>query len=254
MTRRRWVVAASLVGVALIVVVALLLGRAGPKTADATPTPSVTMPAPSPSATPTPTPTPSPTPTPTSTLLPVPRDDDGTARVLITGDSLAAGFFATTEAQGFSALVADALGPVELTTVSRTHQTLTTVAGITDVPPDLDLVVIELGTNDVGIPTPLADFETDYADLVTRVRASSPDAALVCAGTWTGDGAPYDEVVARVCAGGGGRYISLAELYADPALRGPEGRDTFVGPGDHFHPNDAGHRAIADAVLGVLAG
>ncbi|WP_307387579.1 SGNH/GDSL hydrolase family protein [Microbacterium testaceum] len=173
--------------------------------------------------------------------------------MLVTGDSLAAGFFASTEAQGFSSLVTGALGRVTPTTVSRAHQTLSTVAGVTEVPPDLDLAVIELGTNDVGIPTPLADFEAQYGDLLGRIRTSSPDAALVCLGTWTHDGAAYDEVIARSCAANAGRYVSLAGLFAVAELHGPAGRDTFVGTGDEFHPNDAGHRAIADAVLAVLA-
>jgi len=255
MTRRVWIVAAAVLVAAVLVAVVSVLGRGAARTTDATPPASTSSPTPSPTLTPTVTSTPTlrPTPTPTSTLLPVRRDDAGTARVLITGDSLAAGFFATTQAQGFSALVADALGPVEVTTVSRAHQTLTTVAGITEVPADLDLAVIELGTNDVGIPTPREDFDAQYHDLLARVRSTSPDAALVCLGTWTGDGAAYDEIIARLCADSGGRYIPLAGLFATADFHGPDGRDTFVGPGDDFHPNDAGHRAIADAVLAVLA-
>lgn len=260
MTRRAGVIAASLGGVAVFLA-ALLLSRE--VTPDATPSVSAVSPsALSPSATPTRTSSPSPSrsvtpsPSPTSSapgLLRIPRDAEGNARVLVTGDSLAAGFFASTEAQGFSPLVTGALGRVTPTTVSRAHQTLSTVAGVTEVPPDLDLAVIELGTNDVGIPTPLADFEAQYGDLLARIRASSPDAALVCLGTWTHDGAAYDEVIARSCAANAGRYVSLAGLFAVAELHGPAGRDTFVGTGDEFHPNDAGHRAIADAVLAVLA-
>ncbi|MDF2920531.1 SGNH/GDSL hydrolase family protein [Microbacterium sp. NPDC086615] len=258
MTRRAWTIAASLVGVAAVVAAALVLSQGA--TPDAMPSASATSPSvtptrtssprPSPSVTPTSSPTPS---TSTSGLLRIPRDAKGNARVLVTGDSLAAAFFASTEAQGFSSLVTGALGRVTPTTVSRAHQTLSTVAGVTEVPPDLDLAVIELGTNDVGIPTPLADFEAQYGDLLGRIRTSSPDAALVCLGTWTADGAAYDETIARVCAANAGRYVSLAGLFALPELHGPDGRDTFAGPGDDFHPNDAGHRAIADAVLGVLA-
>lgn len=258
MTRRAWTIAASLVGVAAVVAASLVLSHGA--TPDAMPSASATAPSatptrtssprPSPSMTPTPSPTPS---TSTSGLLRIPRDAKGNARVLVTGDSLAAGFFASTEAQGFSSLVTGALGRVTPTTVSRAHQTLSTVAGVTEVPPDLDLAVIELGTNDVGIPTPLADFEAQYGDLLGRIRTSSPDAALVCLGTWTADGAAYDETIARVCAANAGRYVSLAGLFALPELHGPGGRDTFAGPGDDFHPNDAGHRAIADAVLAVLA-
>lgn len=257
MKRRVGIIAASVVGVAIVVVAALLLTRGG---TDATPTASATSTSPERTATPTRTPSPSPartappTPTPTTPgLLRIPRDAAGDARVLITGDSLAAGFFASSEAQGFSALVTGALGRVTPTTVSRAHETLSTVAGVTDVPADLGLAVIELGTNDVGIPTPLADFEAQYAELVGRIRTSSPRAAIVCTGTWTVDGAEYDGIIAGVCTANAGRYVSLADLFATPEFHGPAGRDTFVGAGDDFHPNDAGHRAIADAVLAVLA-
>ena len=259
MRRRVGIVAASLVAVVAVVVAAVILTRGG---TDAAPSAAATSMSPTRTATATPTrsPTPSPSPTATATptpttpgLLRIPRDTAGNARVLITGDSLAAGFFASTEAQGFSSLVAGALGRVTPTTVSRAHETLSTVAGVTEVPADLDLAVVELGTNDVGIPTPLPDFEAQYAELIGRIRTSSPDAAIVCAGTWTADGAAYDEVIAGVCTANAGRYVSLAGLFATPDLRGPAGRDTFVGAGDDFHPNDAGHRAIADAVLAVLA-
>lgn len=255
MKRRVGIIAASVIGVAIVVAAALLLTHGG---TDATPTASATSTPPERTASPTSTPSASPTATSTPTpatpgLLRIPRDAAGNARVLITGDSLAAGFFASTEAQGFSSLVTGALGRVTPTTVSRAHETLSTVAGVTDVPADLDLAVIELGTNDVGIPTPLADFEAQYAELVGRIRTASPDAAIVCTGTWTVDGAEYDGIIAGVCTANAGRYVFLADLFATPDFHGPSGRDTFVGPGDDFHPNDAGHRAIADAVLAVLA-
>lgn len=172
--------------------------------------------------------------------------------MLVAGDSLAAGFFASQKDRGFTSLVADAVGPVEMTTAAQAHQTLTTVAAITDVPDDLDLAVVELGTNDVGLPTPVADFEQQYVGLLERIRASSPKAALVCLGTWTSDGAAYDEAIARTCAERGGVYVGLADAFSTPAYHGPEGRDSFAGPGDDFHPNDTGHRAIADGVLKAL--
>ncbi|MDF2666737.1 MAG: lysophospholipase [Microbacterium sp.] len=257
MKRRVGIIAASLLGVAAIIVAALLLTRGGTDATPAASAPSTSqVPTATPTRTPTASPSPTPTPTPTPTtpgLLRIPRDAAGNARVLLTGDSLAAGFFASTEAQGFSSLVIGAVGRVTPTTVSRAHETLSTVAGVTEVPADLDLAVIELGTNDVGIPTPLADFEAQYADLVGRIRTTSPDAAIVCVGTWTVDGAAYDQIIAGICTANAGRYVSLADLFATPEFHGPDGRDTFAGPGDDFHPNDAGHRAIADAVLAVLA-
>ncbi|WP_307486005.1 SGNH/GDSL hydrolase family protein [Microbacterium trichothecenolyticum] len=239
-----------------IVLVALAVGVLVAMTAGVERAPSSPATAPI-SASPSPTPSPTPTATPTPTARPgtalVQRDGAGVVRMLVAGDSLAAGFFASEKALGFTTLVADAVGPVEMTTAAYAHQTLTTVAAITDVPDDLGLAVIELGTNDVGLPTPLVDFEQNYAGLLDRVRVSSPTAALVCVGTWTSDGGAYDEVIARACGERGGIYVGLADAFADPANHGPAGRETFAGEGDDFHPNDAGHRAIAERILLALS-
>ncbi|BAJ75713.1 lysophospholipase L1 [Microbacterium testaceum StLB037] len=189
---------------------------------------------------------------PGSAPLVVARDDDGVATVLVSGDSLAGAFFASTPEQGFVNLVSDALGPVQITEAAQAHQTLTTVAAITDVPSDVDVAIIELGTNDVGEQTPLDDFDAQYGALLDRIRASSPDAAIVCLGTWTGWGGDYDRAIESACVDHEGRYVPLGGLFRDAANRGPEGRPTFLGTGDDFHPNDLGHRAIANAILAVL--
>ncbi len=191
---------------------------------------------------------------PGSAPLEVARGDDGVATVLVSGDSLAGAFFATTPEQGFVSLVSGALAPVQITEAAQAHQTLTTVAAITDVPSDVDLAIVELGTNDVGEQTPLHDFDAQYGALLDRIRASSPEAAIVCLGTWTGWGGDYDRAIESACVGHSGRYVPLGSLFRDTANRGPEGRATFIGAGDDFHPNDLGHRAIADAILAVLKG
>lgn len=246
-----WGIAGSVVltAVAVGVLVAMTAGVDRAPTATAPASASSTS-TPTPTSTSTPTPTPSPTARPGTAL--VERDGQGKVRMLVAGDSLAAGFFASEKARGFTSLVADAVGPVEMTTAAQAHQTLTTVAAVTDVPAALDLAVIELGTNDVGIPTPLVDFEQQYVGLLDRIRASSPTAALVCLGTWTSDGGAYDEVIARTCRERGGIPVGLADAFADPANHGPAGRETINGEGDEFHPNDAGHRAIAERILSAL--
>jgi len=184
--------------------------------------------------------------------LEVARGSDGVATVLVSGDSLAGAFFASAPERGFVGLVSEAIAPATVTEAAQAHQTLTTVAAITDVPADVDLAIVELGTNDVGEQTPLADFDAQYGALLDRIRSSSPGAAIVCLGTWTGWGGDYDALIERACVGHGGRYVALGGLFRDAANRGPEGRETFLGAGDDFHPNDAGHRAIADAILAVL--
>lgn len=180
------------------------------------------------------------------------RDGDGLVQTMIVGDSLAAAFFATTEEEGFAHLVQDAIGPVEVSTTARAHQTLATVAGVTDVPSEVEVAVIELGTNDVGMQTPLERFREQYEGLTRAIRTESPEARMVCIGTWTGWGDSYDHVIEDACTAVDGAYIDAQPLFNDAANRGPAGRATFVGTGDDFHPNNAGHRAVADAVLAVL--
>lgn len=237
-----WFLAIAVAGIAAMSVVGVsaLLANPAPQARAQQPIPTFTF------ASQTPTPQPGLAP------LPVSRQPDGRVRVLFTGDSLTGAYFATTEAQGFRQLVIDALGPVDVTTATKAHQDLSTVSGVTTVPDNLDLAVIELGTNDVGIPTPLDDFRDQYDLLVAKVRASSPTGAIICAGTWTSNGAAYDDAIRASCEAAGGRYVALAPLFSAAGNRGPAGEATFLGDSDDFHPNDAGHRAIADLLLAQL--
>ena len=41
-------------------------------------------------------------------------------------------------------------------------------------------------------------------------------------------------------------------IYGAGDTRGPAGEDTYLGEADDFHPNDAGHRAIADTLLAAV--
>jgi len=173
-------------------------------------------------------------------------------RVLFTGDSLTGGFFASTKSAAFPALVQQELGEVEVTQAAMAHQTLTTVSRVTDVPEGLDLAVIELGTNDVSAPTPIKDFESQYASLLSKIRATSPRAYIVCLSTWAAGGKDYDNVISKVCSAASGQYVSIAEANNNPANHGPAGVKTEAGTSDTFHPNDAGHRAIADSIIKAL--
>jgi acyl-CoA thioesterase I len=239
----RWALAAMLtLGAALAVSAPLWLqvGADGPARAAApSATPSATTPA-------------------APTAVAVVRPSDRPLRVLFIGDSLMWGSFASDESLTYRELVASALradGPVDVVTVGGPGESAAEAARhLADEEPPVDLVLVELGANDSVAVEP-GEFGADYAALLDGVRALAPEAGLLCAGVWNGPeiAAGFDRELRPACAEHGGLVVPLSELYVDETLRGPEG-SAVPGGGvrDQFHPNDAGHAAIADALLAAL--
>jgi lysophospholipase L1-like esterase len=187
-------------------------------------------------------------------------------RLTVIGDSLAAGYYASTADHAFPQLVAREMRhageAVTTTVVSRAGATTADAqrwkVGITS-----DVVVVELGTNDWGDAVSIDQFTTRYQDVLARVRAASPKARLLCMGEWAGAdeqngigiaSRQYDAAVQRACSAARGTYVDIAAAYDDPANHGPAGAPSFLGSSDWFHPNDAGHRALADDILGRVLG
>jgi lysophospholipase L1-like esterase len=145
-------------------------------------------------------------------------------------------------------------GPVAPTSIGRIGFTAAQV--LPDVAPagPADLVVVELGTNDANNTT-LNQFRHDYPAFLDAVRKESPDAALVCVGTWH-DGSlarHMDRVIESGCTAHKGRYADLNALFDDERNHGPAGTVRPAGyVADWFHPNDAGHAGIARAILAQL--
>jgi acyl-CoA thioesterase I len=175
-----------------------------------------------------------------------PGPPDG--RLVVVGDSLAAGRFADTQDEAF---------PQRLAAATRSRLELVGVPGATTaelaaqpVPAGGDVVVLEAGTNDFLKHTPRRRFADDYRALVAKATAASPGARLVCLTTWIPRDAParsfYDATIRRACAAGA--VADISPLYGRRTMHGPAGRPTFAGPGDVFHPNSAGHAAIARLV------
>lgn len=174
--------------------------------------------------------------------------------ILVAGDSLAGGYYASSAEKGFVDRVADSIdGPVQVTKATRAHESLAVVSSVAEIPEDVDIAIVELGTNDVGIPTPEAEFREGYASLLDRVRETSPDAKLICIGTWTGWGWTQDETIRSECIARDGAYVHLRDLFDRDELHGPEGVETPVGTSDWFHPNNRGHAAIANRVSTALS-
>ncbi|HEV8190264.1 MAG TPA: SGNH/GDSL hydrolase family protein [Ktedonobacterales bacterium] len=119
---------------------------------------------------------------------------------------------------------------------------------------DTRLVVLEIGTNDSIHTHSPATFQAEYIELVAQLHAAAPRAALLCLSVW-GSAAiaqSYNDFIRPACSGG--RYVDITSLYANPANREPGGKPTFLGqPTDTFHPNNAGHAAIASAVAASMA-
>lgn len=187
-------------------------------------------------------------------------------RLTVIGDSISAGYYASSSDLAFPALVVRQMRvsgeQVAPTVISRAGAT-TTDAEHWDTGVGSDIVIVELGTNDWGNAVPVDQFTSRYDDLLTRIRVGSPRARLVCLGNWAdkaelnGLGLTsqrYDLVVAQECASHGGGYVDLVEAYDTGKNHGPAGRPSFLGSADWFHPNDAGHAAIAGVVLARVLG
>ncbi|USX56316.1 SGNH/GDSL hydrolase family protein [Lentzea sp. HUAS12] len=106
-------------------------------------------------------------------------------------------------------------------------------------------VVINLGTNDVGHRVSRQDFQASYLILLRRVREKYPDAAIFALQTFRGRYAAETQAAVREMAGTGDRNVVFVntEGWIDPAT------DTADG----VHPNDTGHRKIADRLAPVIA-
>ncbi|HLZ25475.1 MAG TPA: SGNH/GDSL hydrolase family protein [Ktedonobacterales bacterium] len=118
-------------------------------------------------------------------------------------------------------------------------------------PSNAQLIVLELGTNDYLQQVPPATMQAHYAALLAWLATDNPNARLVALSVW-GDpaaAAAYNSVIqaeAATWTGAGGRaLVDISTLYLNPSYHWPPGSS------DTFHPNDAGHVAIAQAVLAV---
>jgi acyl-CoA thioesterase-1 len=199
-----------------------------------------------------PTPALSPTSAPSrSASLALPRTSGKPLAVSIVGDSIAAGDYVSSADMRYRDLMEAALRKRGAITVSDVDALANKKSTNVRVPSGLDFVVLEVGTDDLQNEE-IKAFTAAYVALVATTRKSSPDAALVCAGTWSDLGVVYDAVIESGCRYAGGAYVPLRPLYLDEANRGPAGVKGPYGTSDDVAPNDAGHRAIAAALLGAV--
>ncbi len=180
-------------------------------------------------------------------------------KVVFIGDSIAAGYFATTEASSFRGLVrarfvcsSELIGLYGWRSEDVDPASITAAAG--------DIVVVEMGTNDVtgnpgGVPGPPADLEANLRTVAEAARAGNAACRLIFLSVWGVAPArrPYDARIAVVAADYGRHFVSIAAIKDNFANSMPKGVATYVGVSDGWHPNNAGHAAIATAVGDVIA-
>jgi lysophospholipase L1-like esterase len=106
-----------------------------------------------------------------------------------------------------------------------------------------DAVVINLGTNDKSHGVSGADLQAKYITFLTKVRAKFPNAKLLAMRTFIGRYAAETQAAVRARNASG----DAAVFYVDTTGWLPSD-----GLSDSVHPNDKGHRAIADKLAPVL--
>ncbi|WP_284990867.1 MULTISPECIES: SGNH/GDSL hydrolase family protein [unclassified Arthrobacter] len=179
---------------------------------------------------------------------------DGVLSTYFIGDSLTDGWNATEQPKSFRPLVAAGLeagGKVDATADFKAGANLAQVAALANIPAAPDLVVLELGTNDVN-KTDLGAFRANLESLLTRLTAAKP--VLVCVGTWQfGTTQGFDTQIQQACEARGGKFVKIGDLRENPATVAPKGSAVYPLAADGNHPNDAGHAEIARRVLAALA-
>lgn len=187
--------------------------------------------------------------------------ESGTYQVMFVGASVTEGYYATENDQAYPADTVDQLDQrgarVNPLVVARAG------TGTADVlkwrlQGSPDAIVLQVATNDFGKGLSLQRYRANYGAILAGLRGIAPRARLLCLGGWRASsevnaagvtGAQFDAMTASECQAARGQFVSLEALFRNPANHGPEGRQTFQGPGDYFHPNNRGHEAIAGLVI-----
>lgn len=188
-------------------------------------------------------------------LINVSRPADRPLRAMFAGDTLTGGYFATVQAKGFSQIVGASLGQggaVEEVRASNHGGRVDTLGGFSKVPEGVDLAVLQIGTVETGGGMDTIAFSTAYAAGLRNLKEKSPNAGIACLSVWqstSSNSGAYDKIIQEQCEKAGGKFISVGSVFSNPGYRGPEGLPTWAGASDTFHPNDAGHKAIANLLL-----
>lgn len=148
-------------------------------------------------------------------------------------------------AQGGACLVATADGCVGLSVQFVKTSALPTASNWDFSRYQARAVVINLGTNDVGHGVHTPQFQDTYIGLLRTVRAKYPNARIFAMENFKRRFAAQTQTAVTTLNNGGDANV----FYINTEGWITEATDTV----DNTHPNDAGHRKIADRLAPIIA-
>lgn len=177
-------------------------------------------------------------------------------RLMVVGDSLSTGFYASTAPDTYVNVLAAGLHAVVASNNAVPGYTVAQDLVLAQRAPQTaaGLLIVESSTNDALQHVPPARTAGYYPELLATAKAKAGHARLVCLGAWQPRAVAdrYDAVTAPLCRQAGGVFVPLSGIYDTPGTRGRAGVRVFLGTRDGMHPNDQGHRSIAAAIIAVL--
>jgi hypothetical protein len=182
----------------------------------------------------------------------------GPPRILVIGDAIASGAYATGPQATYPALLANALDQPALLAQPATTLVDAEAAWARAEGGVWDVVVLQFGADE----QPTDEWQRRYAALVTAILADRAAVGggggrVVCATPFNGGSAERGNVAEAIRTIPGCRIADVYTATSGRAdLRLARGGLTFYGRGeapDAAHPNDPGHALIAEVILEAIA-
>ena len=191
------------------------------------------------------------------TAAPAKRDASNVITIVALGDSLTAGY-GLSRKQAWPALIAEKMREAgyEFEVVNAGSSGDTTSGGLRRLPDILrahrkvDILVVELGINDIFRGVELDQIRSNLQAIIERARARFPGVAIVIAGMQL-PGYSNDDYVSAF----GGMFATLAEKNRAtliPYFLEGVGGNPELNQWDRLHPNAAGQRVLAENVWRVI--
>jgi len=173
---------------------------------------------------------------------------------LAVGDSLTVGLYAA-DGHGFAYMVADALPGYTLEVAAVTGAGIDNT--LQQLPVELAdhtpaLVTVEVGINNL-MNTSGPTFAARYITLLQMLQDAGVQTVVACTVPWTGQPADWGTYARALEFNDAIVRAAQAYGYTPADCWGATvGHSEYLSSNDGFHPNSAGHRAIAGAVLTAL--